>query len=306
MNVSSSLFSSGYEIDLAPEAFGEVVRSDDLLGQPAALQERLDADGYLFIPGFFDRALIDGARASLTGRLATGGLLDPSVPAMEARVRQGTLPPVPADIALRNPELDRVIHGPELVKFYATLFGESVRHYDFTWLRAVAPGPGSPAHCDLVYMGRGTHQVLTCWIPYGEVPLELGGLIVLEGSHRQSARLKNYLETDVDRYCENRPADVERVKVRGGWSHRQNGSLSTNPVSLREKLGGRWLTTHWQPGDFITFKMNLVHASLDNQTDSIRLSSDTRYQRASQPIDPRWVGENPPGHGPRAKVGMIC
>jgi len=49
-----------------------------------------------------------------------------------------------------------------------------------------------------------------------------------------------------------------------------------------------------------------VHASLDNQTDFVRLSSDTRYQRASQPADARWVGENPAGHGPRAKQGMIC
>ena len=155
-------------------------------------------------------------------------------------------------------------------------------------------------------MGRGTHQLLTCWIPYGEVPLEVGGLMVLEGSHRQSDRLKNYLELDVDQYCENRAHDVEKVRVQGGWSHRQNGSLTKNPVSLREKLGGRWLTTHWQPGDFITFKVTLVHASLDNQTDTIRLSSDTRYQRASQPADARWVGANPAGHGPRAKQGMIC
>ena len=306
MSVATRLLSSGLELDVASDAFGELNRSGEFLGDPVALQQRLDADGYLFIPGFFDRALIHGARVSLTERLAVGGLLDPAFPAIDAKVRAGTLPPIPPDIALQNSALDRVIYGPELLAFYSALFGEPVRHYDFTWLRAVVPGAGSPAHCDLVYMGRGTHQVLTCWIPYGEVPLELGGLIVLEGSHQKSDRLKNYLELDVDQYCENRSEQVEKVKVLGGWHHRQNGSLTKNPVSLREKLGGRWLTTHWQPGDFITFKMNLVHASLDNQTDTVRLSSDTRYQRASQPIDTRWVGANPPGHGPRAKQGLIC
>ena len=45
--------------------------------------------------------------------------------------------------------------------------------------------------------------------------------------------------------------------------------------------------------------MTTIHASLDNQTDRVRLSSDTRYQRASQPADTRWIGANPPTHGPK-------
>ena len=61
-----------------------------------------------------------------------------------------------------------------------------------------------------------------------------------------------------------------------------------------------------KPGDLLTFKMTVVHASLDNQTDRIRISSDTRYQRASQPADERWIGWNPAAHGPRAKRGRIC
>jgi len=209
------------------------------------------------------------------------------------------------DLAKDNPAIDRLVYGPELLGFYAELFGEPVRHFDHTWFRAISRGQGTPPHCDLVYMSRGTHQLLSCWIPYGEVPLEVGGLMVLEHSHLQSARLKNYLEVDVDLYCENRPREVEKVKGKGGWSH--PGWLTNNPVSLREKLGGRWLTCeHYQPGDFLTFKMTTIHASLDNQTDRVRLSSDTRYQRASQPADARWVGANPAGHGPRAKQGMIC
>ena len=44
-------------------------------------------------------------------------------------------------------------------------------------------------------------------------------------------------------------------------------------------------------GDALIFGMDTVHASLDNQTDFIRLSTDTRYQRASHPADERWVGD---------------
>ncbi len=59
-------------------------------------------------------------------------------------------------------------------------------------------------------------------------------------------------------------------------------------------------------GDLLTFRMNTVHASLDNRSDRIRLSTDTRYQLASEPVDERWVGENPIAHGPAGRRGMIC
>jgi hypothetical protein len=52
--------------------------------------------------------------------------------------------------------------------------------------------------------------------------------------------------------------------------------------------------------------MDLVHGGLDNRSHRLRLSSDSRYQLASEPIDERWVGENPPGHGSAGKRGRVC
>ena len=75
---------------------------------------------------------------------------------------------------------------------------------------------------------------------------------------------------------------------------------------LREHLGGRWLTAEYRMGDILIFGMRTVHASLDNQTHFFRFSTDTRYQPASEPIDGRWIGENPIGHGLAAKRSMIC
>ena len=45
--------------------------------------------------------------------------------------------------------------------------------------------------------------------------------------------------------------------------------------------------------------MFMLHGSLDNRSKlgRVRLSSDARYQLASDPIDERWVGENPVAHG---------
>ena len=101
--------------------------------------------------------------------------------------------------------------------------------------------------------------------------------------------------SDADTYCTNRNAYLHK-----------SGYLSTNPVTLREKLGGRWLTAAFQAGDLLTFGMTTVHASLDNQAQAYRLSSDTRYQLAAEPIDPRWVGPDTEEYAVKNRLGKIC
>jgi ectoine hydroxylase-related dioxygenase (phytanoyl-CoA dioxygenase family) len=305
MPVTFPLYSAGHELDVSDEAFGFIRSSADLLNQPEALRERLTEDGYLYIPGFFDPHLILAARLSVCSRLAAAGLLDPNEPVIDAVAHPDKSSNYNGELARDNSAVQRVVYGPELLGFYANLFGEPVRHFDYTWFRAMSRGQGSTPHCDLVYMGRGTHQLLTCWIPYGDTPLEMGGVMLLEGSHLKSETIKSYLEVDVDAYCENRPNEVDKVVNKNGWSH--PGYLSKNPASLREKLGGRWLTApDWKAGDFITFGMTMVHGGLDNQLARMRLSSDTRYQRASQPIDERWIGSNPIANTRAGKRGRVC
>lgn len=297
MKTTAVLTSQGHELDLRPESFGELLRSDDILNNTSALRERYAQEGYLYIPGFFDRALIQAVRTELLRRLDACGGLDSAYP-MEDAVPSGKISKltVPRRDLISNNELLRsVIFSQQLMKFYERFLGGECRHYDHIWTRVVGPGYGARPHCDLVYMGRGTTNVMTAWIPYGDVPLEMGGLTVLEKSHLQEKRLRSYLESDVDTYCSNR----------GPYKHK-SGSLSTNPVSLREKLGGRWLTTHFRMGDLMTFGMKTVHTSLDNGTNSYRLSTDTRYQLASEPIDHRWIGENTQEYAEKNRIGKIC
>ena len=84
------------------------------------------------------------------------------------------------------------------------------------------------------------------------------------------------------------------------------GAYSSDAIATREELGGRWLLDEYRMGDVLVFSMHIMHASSDNQTGSIRLSSDSRYQLASEPVDDRWIGDDPPAHGIRAKRGMVC
>lgn len=299
-----ALTANNRPLDMSEEAFGWLRSSEDLIGEPETLRERLAEDGYLYIRNFLPQDIVQTARMSLLKRLSDGGFLDPEYPIEDGISNVENQPKFMPNLANPNPEISRVVFGPEMTGFYTELFGEPIRHFDYVWVRSLGRAVGTAAHCDIVYMGRGSHKLLTCWVPYGEVNLEQSPLMLLEGSHKQSDRIKNYLNGDVDAYCENRPNQVQKVKIDGGWHH--SGWLSKNCVSLREKFGGRWLTSHFQPGDFLTFPMNMIHASLDNQTKKVRLSTDTRYQPEREPIDERWMGENPPGHGLSGKRGRIC
>ena len=294
MNTTASLTSQGYALDMRPESFGELLRSDNLLDNPAALRERFAQEGYLYLPGFFDRKDVQAARTQFLQRLNTQGAFDPNYP-LEDAIPSGPCSYSRGTLLNGNEALFNVVFSSRLIHFYEQFFGGECRHYDHIWTRVVGPGNGTRPHCDLVYMGRGTHDVMTAWIPYGDVSLELGGLMMLEKSHLQQERLRNYLELDVDTYCSNRGP----YKFKGG-------ALSSNPVTLREKLGGRWLSTNFQMGDLLTFGMKTVHASLDNHTKSFRFSTDTRYQLASEPIDPRWVGNDTEEYAAKNRIGKIC
>ncbi len=294
MVTSSPLFSSGYALDMSPESFGELRSSIALLGDVTGLRQNLADDGYLFLPGFFNRDDVFAVRDEFLRRLGAKGALHPDYPIFE-----GIASDIPAnvtrdDVMRGNSSVRDLVFSAQLMTFYDSLLGGPATHYDHIWTRLIRPGKGTLPHCDLPYMGRGTHNVLTAWIPYRDTSLEMGGLIMLEKSHLQAERIHHYLEIDADVYCENRNA------------YRYPGSLSRNPVSLREKFGGRWLTAEFKAGDLLTFGMKFVHASLDNQTSAYRISTDTRYQLASEPIDQRWVGESTEEWAAKHRIGMIC
>jgi hypothetical protein len=316
------LYARGQELDTSPDAFGFLRDSSEVAGDADALRERMAEDGYLFLPGLLNRDEVIEARRVVTDRLLAEGLLDPDYPAMAGRLRADKPNPYfKPELTRDNAALARVLYDGPMMELFTRFFGEPVRHFDFTWFRAVGPGKGTAPHCDVVYMGRGTKDLYTAWTPVADIPLTVGGLMVLEGSHRESRRIPGYLEADVDTYCENGPnAEAVRTgEIR--WEHWEkwqtpgagwSGAITDDdPPGLRERLGGRWLTAReYRMGDVLIFSMRTVHASIDNQTATIRLSSDSRYQRASDPADERWIsgpnGEAPPAHGLTIKRGRIC
>ncbi|NNE45361.1 MAG: phytanoyl-CoA dioxygenase [Rhodothermales bacterium] len=282
---SIELYSNGVQLDTRPEALGELDPANDLLDDPVALRNRMAKEGYLFFRQLIDPDTVLRAREEILLKYAVVGEIDsighPLMDAIQSEVSfihevnlRAFTESVRKGIAYEN-----VVLNKALIRFLEKLLGGTVRPYDFRWPRFVRPGEGCGFHYDGPYMNRGTDRVFTTWVPLGDVARHEGALIVLEGSHRSDDLLSSYANQD---------ADKEKI----GW-------LSTDPIELQQQLGGRWLTTDFKAGDVLCFGMHLLHGALDNRSPlgRCRLTSDSRYQLASEPLDERWNGANPEAHG---------
>jgi hypothetical protein len=296
--------SCGHTLDEGEDKLGLLTSTHNALANMDLARDRMEQDNYLLLRGLLDKEDVLTARRHILEQLAAEGQLDPSAPLMQGVPRPGAQMTFRPELAQKNnPPLQHLLYSPEgsLMRFFATFLKGAILHFDFTWLRCISPGHnGTPSHCDIVYMGRGTHSLYTAWVPLGETDFNLGGLMILEGSHGNERLRGTYGQRDVDQYCSNRPDDPART------ASGLNGWLSDDPNHIRRQLGGRWLTAEYNVGDVVIFSMHLVHGGMDNRSERLRLSSDSRYQLAGEPVDERWIGENPPGHGTAGKRGRIC
>ncbi len=303
LEVFPPLYCRGRQLDTDEDKLGPMESANDVLHDGDALRDRMADKGYLLLRDYLEVDKVLAARRHVMTQLAKQGQLDPDAPLMEGVPKVGAKLSFHPELAQKNnPPLQDLLYNPEgnLMSFFHHFLGGDVKHFDFTWLRCVSHGLGTPSHCDVVYMGRGTHHLYTAWVPLGDVSYDLGGLMVLEGSHKNERLRQTYGKRDVDSFCSNRPNDPART------ANGYNGFLSEDPRQIRNTLGGRWLVSEYQAGDVVIFGMNLVHGGMDNRTHRLRLSSDSRYQLASEPADERWIGENPPGHSAAGKRGRIC
>lgn len=272
------------ELEVGGKYLGTELRSsNDILHDAAALRTRLAEDGYLLIRGLHPRQRVLDARRAVVEYLSQHGAILPGTDPMEARINPGSkLPPTMGrrDIT-HTPPVRAVLEGQPAFDFFRNLLGREVLTYSYKWLRAVPRGEFTGAHYDIVYMGRGTQdKLLTIWTPVGDVSYQHGTLAICTGSHSLPGYAKlreTYGRMDVDR---------DRI---AGW-------FSDDPVEIVERFGGRWQTTEFQAGDVILFGMFTLHASIANTSDFFRISCDTRFQPADEPVDERWIGENPKGH----------
>ena len=281
--------SNGYALNTAQDAYGELRESSDCLNDVTQLRERLAEDGYLFLRGFFAQSRVQAACRAVVERLVELGLLQPHY--REARpsreFHQYHIEP-----ALdRLPAVRALVQGEPMLHLYTRLLQGEVRPLDLVWTRVVGYGKAEMPHCDIVYMGRGTPHVYTSWIPLVDVPREQGPIMVLENSHRQTALAQSYWNLDADR------AGIlsRNLRFKHGRFVR-GGRYSKHPVRVQQEFGSRWLSADFHAGDVLILSSQVMHCTLDNLSEHLRLSCDSRYQLASEPVDERWVGASPMAH----------
>ncbi|MBV7333144.1 phytanoyl-CoA dioxygenase family protein [Chloroflexi bacterium TSY] len=244
-----------------------------------ALHERMTEHGYLLIRCLQKRDKVKNARRVVLENMAKAGVVDLNYPMMDGVIAEGKQGKFlgGTKAITHTPEFLNLVESPEIMEFMSDFLGEPAMTYDYKWLRAVAQGNFTGAHYDIVYMGRGTHNLYTVWTPLDDVSFEMGPLTILVGSHRFERIKETYGQMDVDR---------DKVT---GW-------FSNDPVEVVDTYGGQWQTAEFQMGDVLIFGMFTMHGSLSNMTNRFRLSTDTRYQPADEAVDERWVGENPIAH----------
>ena len=271
------------KVEYPSDMLGELRDSNGLLNDISALKSRIEQDGYLLFRNFIERDTVLKAREAIVGHMDDNNALVKGKPLLEAVMpRTGKeVTMTGKSVITHHPSSLELFENGKLFDFFRLFFGEEAVTYDYKWLRAVGNENFTGCHYDVVYMGRGSHNVHTVWIPIGEIPVRQGTLAICEGSHNLESfsRLRNTYGG----------IDVDRDMISEGW-------FSSDPYEITEKFGGRWLTANFNPGDILIFGLYTLHASTTNLTDKFRISCDIRFQPKGEKMDERWAGKNPMGH----------
>lgn len=276
---SSSLVMGKDELQMGGKYLSTLREANELSGDAEALRERMAEDGYLLIRGLHDPDKVAEARRVVLENLDANDQIDRDYPlglGVAAEGKRGAFFGGAKQVT-HTDEFLAVVNSPEIMGFFERFLGGPVLTFDYKWLRAVGPGANTGAHYDMVYMGRGTPNLYTVWTPLDDVTYDMGPLVILAGSHQFEAVKETYGQMDVDR---------DHV----------TGHFTNEPVEMVDQYGGQWQTSEFRMGDVIVLGMYTMHGSINNTSNRFRISTDTRYQLASEPVDHRWVGENPVAH----------
>lgn len=284
-----ALTANGKILSTAPDRFGYLTPTDPAIGV-GAIRRLYEENGYVWLKGFLPRNDVIEFRGWVFGHLASVGLIE-----------QGTDPRegIAAAAVTDNRAVDRYLMSlvrsvayegfcaqPRMARFMDEFLSGISYLHKRKIMRHVRPGTTTvtPAHYDLVYLRGGTSRVVTTWIPLGDIPVEMGGLVYLEGSHAIGLRMeREFSEQNGDLSPEERISAYNRNMTEGGW-------VSKDLPDMAERFNTRWLAADYQAGDIMLHSPFMIHASTTNQDRSqrLRLSTDIRYQNVNDEIDARW------------------
>src|ERR1043166_7116847 len=123
MTTTTPLTCLGHELDLSPDAFGELRESNDILDDTEALRQRMREDGYLFLRDYLDVDQVMDARREIAHRIAEGGGLDLNHPEMEAVTKPNAKAWFGHPLTRHNAPLDVLLYSGPMIAYYERLLG---------------------------------------------------------------------------------------------------------------------------------------------------------------------------------------
>jgi len=238
--------------------------STDIQHDGAALSERMDRDGYLFIHSLLPTDVLENLRLLCLAVASDAGWVARDAPLAEAIADLDgfCVEPEPAYMdqyynMYKLPAFHAIQHHKNLVELLERTFGEAVLPHPRLIGRTIFPQREAfttPAHQDFIPI-QGTAATYTAWFPLHDVPPEMGGLQVAAGSHKHGVY------------------DFIPANGAGG-------------LEITDPLEGQWRGGPFKQGDVLFFHSLAVHKGLPNSSDKLRMSIDARYQRISEPVAP--------------------
>jgi hypothetical protein len=259
--------------------FGDTIvmarESNDILADTEALRQRIEEDGYLIIRNFHKRDDVMKGRKDIVDYMESQGVLAPGSTLENAIIGPQNRSTRFRDNVVKTwSDFLNIVEGKNTMDFFGRFLGDPALSLDHKWVRAVSTGRNASMHCDIVYMGAGTNNLYTMWTAFGDISLDMGPLALCLGSHKIQKLRNTYGASD---------AHDDLIQ----------GAFSNDPYDVMETLGIQWASTPFNAGDVVIFGMYFMHASLENATNRFRISSDTRYQLASEAVDQRHMGKDP-------------
>jgi ectoine hydroxylase-related dioxygenase (phytanoyl-CoA dioxygenase family) len=280
------LISNGYT--LAPAILGKLEPTDPNRSMDE-LHEQYRAQGYLWLKHFLDRDEVLAFRRRFFAAFEEVGLLAPGTDPVDGIYSGGedkeTARKTLMEI-VRWAAYESFCFSPRIWQFYEEFLNGPVYLHKRKIIRYTRPlDPNcTGAHYDLTYLRGGTDSVCTSWIPIGDIPVEMGGLVYLEGSDTWGRTMEaEFRIKNQDLPPEERISAYNRNMTKGGW-------LSKDLPDLAARMGTRWLTADYEAGDMMIHSAYMIHAATLNESSEnrLRLSTDIRYQRVREEIDQRW------------------
>ena len=227
--------------------------SNDLVGDPAALDHRIDADGYLFFRQVLHADPIARLKRQFIDSLADLGVVDRG--AEEPVWNGASLDDYPLKVeALHEARVweDFAAH-PAIKAFIEGVLGKAAFWVPVVEYRLQAPTRAAPddpfiaRHQDEFY-NQGI-ACRTCWVPLMDIDAWTGGLALA--------------------------GDMNKVGILHDLSQPPQ-----YPIPRTAIPDSAWIRSDYRAGDLVMFGTTIPHTGLPNYSDRFRLSMDIRVMPA--------------------------